>query len=140
MPRSKPVKVHGWLIAAAVSAVLFLAPLPAPAIEQFYSRWIFPWWQAGVTRLSNLAPFALLGTLVLRRRGRCTRPQDTCSSIDDVRRRHTQVAARRGFVLRSFVQVSREPFPALHQPDFDFNDEAMPVGVEMLCRVALCEP
>jgi amidohydrolase len=28
-------------------------------------------------------------------------------------------------------------FPALHQPDFDFNDEAMSVGVEMLCRAAL---
>lgn len=30
-------------------------------------------------------------------------------------------------------------FPALHQPDFDFNDEAIPVGVEMLCRTALAE-
>jgi amidohydrolase len=30
-------------------------------------------------------------------------------------------------------------FPALHQPDFDFNDDAIPLGVEMLCRVALAE-
>ncbi len=33
-----------------------------------------------------------------------------------------------------------DSFPALHQPDFDFNDDAMPVGIEMLCRAALVEP
>jgi len=27
--------------------------------------------------------------------------------------------------------------PTLHQPDFDFNDDAMPLGIEMLCRAAL---
>ena len=27
--------------------------------------------------------------------------------------------------------------PTLHQPDFDFNDDAMPTGIEMLCRAAL---
>jgi amidohydrolase len=30
-------------------------------------------------------------------------------------------------------------FPALHQPDFDFNDDAIPAGVEMMCRLALSE-
>ncbi|MEX2217274.1 MAG: M20 family metallopeptidase [Phycisphaerales bacterium] len=28
-------------------------------------------------------------------------------------------------------------YPALHQPDFDFNDEALPAGIEMMCRLAL---
>lgn len=28
-------------------------------------------------------------------------------------------------------------YPKLHQPEFDFNDDALPVGVEMLCRLAL---
>lgn len=30
-----------------------------------------------------------------------------------------------------------ERYPALHQPDFDFNDDAIGLGVEMMCRVAL---
>jgi amidohydrolase len=32
-----------------------------------------------------------------------------------------------------------ERYPALHQPDFDFNDEALPTGVEMLCRLGVSE-
>ena len=28
-------------------------------------------------------------------------------------------------------------YPTLHQPDFDFNDDALGLGVEMMCRVAL---
>jgi amidohydrolase len=30
--------------------------------------------------------------------------------------------------------------PQLHQPTFDFNDDAIPVGVEMMCRLALSNP
>lgn len=30
-------------------------------------------------------------------------------------------------------------FPNLHQPEFDFNDEALPTGIEMMCRLALSE-
>jgi amidohydrolase len=30
-------------------------------------------------------------------------------------------------------------FPSLHQPDFDFNDEAIPTGIELFCRLALAE-
>ena len=30
--------------------------------------------------------------------------------------------------------------PQLHQPTFDFNDDAIPVGVEMMCRLALSDP
>lgn len=28
-------------------------------------------------------------------------------------------------------------FPTLHQPDFDFNDDALPVGMQMMCELAL---
>jgi amidohydrolase len=31
------------------------------------------------------------------------------------------------------------PFPALHAPDFDFNDDAIAVGVELMCRLAVQE-
>jgi hippurate hydrolase len=33
----------------------------------------------------------------------------------------------------------RDRYPTLHQPDFDFNDDAIPVGVEMFCRLAMAE-
>jgi amidohydrolase len=29
-----------------------------------------------------------------------------------------------------------ERAPQLHQPDFDFNDDAMPIGIELFCRLA----
>jgi len=32
-----------------------------------------------------------------------------------------------------------ETYPTLHQPDFDFNDDALPVGIEMLCELALAK-
>lgn len=28
-------------------------------------------------------------------------------------------------------------YPTLHQPDFDFNDDALPLGVELMCELAL---
>lgn len=31
-------------------------------------------------------------------------------------------------------------YPTLHQPEFDFNDEALPTGVEIMCEVALARP
>ena len=33
----------------------------------------------------------------------------------------------------------RESYPSLHQPEYDFNDDALPVGIEMMCRLALDE-
>jgi metal-dependent amidase/aminoacylase/carboxypeptidase family protein len=30
-------------------------------------------------------------------------------------------------------------YPGLHQPDFDFNDDALAVGVELMCALALAE-
>lgn len=33
--------------------------------------------------------------------------------------------------------AERDRYPTLHQPDFDFNDDAMPTGIEVFCRLAL---
>lgn len=43
------------------------------------------------------------------------------------------------FFLLGIVPEGQDPTmaPQLHQPDFDFNDDAIPVGVELMCRLAL---
>jgi hippurate hydrolase len=43
------------------------------------------------------------------------------------------------FFFLGLRPVGAERYPALHQPDFDFNDEAMPAGIEMLTRLALSQ-
>lgn len=32
---------------------------------------------------------------------------------------------------------NRTTYPTLHQPEFDFNDDAMPTGIEVMCRLAM---
>lgn len=41
------------------------------------------------------------------------------------------------FFLVGLSEPGREPYPGLHTPGFDFNDKAIPVGMEMMCRLAL---
>jgi amidohydrolase len=41
------------------------------------------------------------------------------------------------FFLLGLKPRGAERVPTLHQPDFDFNDEAMPTGIEAFCRLAL---
>ncbi|MFG0313715.1 MAG: M20 family metallopeptidase [Phycisphaerales bacterium] len=41
------------------------------------------------------------------------------------------------FYLIGLGEPARDPYPGLHTPDFDFNDKAIPVGMEMMCRLAL---
>ena len=41
------------------------------------------------------------------------------------------------FFLIGLSEPARDPYPGLHTPDFDFNDKAIPVGMEMMCRLAL---
>ena len=43
------------------------------------------------------------------------------------------------FFCLGLKRPGQERFPTLHQPDFDFNDDAMPLGIEMFCRLALAE-
>lgn len=41
------------------------------------------------------------------------------------------------FYMIGLSEPGRNPFPGLHTPGFDFNDRAIPVGMEMMCRLAL---
>lgn len=43
------------------------------------------------------------------------------------------------FFCLGLKRPGQERHPTLHQPDFDFNDDAMPLGIEMFCRLALAE-
>lgn len=43
------------------------------------------------------------------------------------------------FFLLGLKPAGARKVPTLHQPDFDFNDDAIPTGVEMFCRLALEE-
>jgi len=47
--------------------------------------------------------------------------------------------ARACFFFLGLKPRGASTYPALHQPDFDFNDDALPLGIEMLCRAALSE-
>ncbi|HYF14853.1 MAG TPA: M20 family metallopeptidase [Phycisphaerales bacterium] len=41
------------------------------------------------------------------------------------------------FFLLGLRPRGASTYPTLHQPDFDFNDDALPVGVRMMCELAL---
>ena len=47
------------------AALVVLIPTPTWAIEEFYSRHLYPWVQNGVTFLSNLLPVALIDLFIL---------------------------------------------------------------------------
>ncbi|HYE03106.1 MAG TPA: amidohydrolase, partial [Phycisphaerales bacterium] len=54
--------------------------------------------------------------------------------------RHTRQGG--GTVPACFFVMGLRPqkaqtFPSLHQPEFDFNDEALPIGIGMMCALAL---
>lgn len=55
---AKPVVI---LVAAAAA----VAPIPAAAVERYYSSGLYPHWQFWVTSLSNLAPIALFDVLIV---------------------------------------------------------------------------
>lgn len=41
------------------------------------------------------------------------------------------------FFVLGVCPPGRASYPTLHQPEFDFNDDAMPTGIEVMCRLAL---
>ena len=51
------------LVVAALA--LWFAPIPAPAVERWYSRGIYLVWERGATLVSNLVPFALFDLFLL---------------------------------------------------------------------------
>jgi len=56
--------IRWWLTAPAVAIVMFVAPLPQWAVEEFYSRDLYPWLQRGLTTLSNLVDLAVIDLLI----------------------------------------------------------------------------
>jgi len=60
---AEPVR---WSVVAPVIAVLvFFIPVPAWAIDDFYSRDMYPWLQGAVTAATNVLPLALLDLLLV---------------------------------------------------------------------------
>jgi hippurate hydrolase len=49
---------------------------------------------------------------------------------------YSQIVPSCFFVL-GLIPQGKQSMPDLHQPDFDFNDDAIATGVEMFCRLAL---
>ncbi len=43
------------------------------------------------------------------------------------------------FFFLGLKPAGAETFPTLHQPDFDFNDDALGLGIELMCRLAVRE-
>lgn len=41
------------------------------------------------------------------------------------------------FFLLGLRPADKETYPGLHSPHFDFNDQAIPIGVELMCELAL---
>ena len=52
-----------WMLIAALALIAAFAPLPAEAIERWYSRGLFPPLQRTLTTASNLVPLALFDVL-----------------------------------------------------------------------------
>jgi metal-dependent amidase/aminoacylase/carboxypeptidase family protein len=43
------------------------------------------------------------------------------------------------FFMLGLLPEGQETYPGLHTPQFDFNDEAIPYGIEAFCQIALHE-
>ncbi|MCC6321807.1 MAG: amidohydrolase [Phycisphaerales bacterium] len=41
------------------------------------------------------------------------------------------------FFVLGVKPADRADYPSLHQPEYDFNDDALPTGIEVMCRLAL---
>ncbi len=44
------------------------------------------------------------------------------------------------FFFLGLLPPAQDSMPGLHQPTFDFNDDALPIGIEMFCHLALTPP
>jgi hypothetical protein len=57
--------VRGWLVALIVAAGFVFVPMPSWAVDQFYSRGIYPTIQTWLTTATNFIPFAILDVLLI---------------------------------------------------------------------------
>lgn len=62
--RQTEAPVRYWLAASCVAAALFLVPIPAWVVDEFYSRDLYPWLQVGLTTASNFVPMAIFDVLI----------------------------------------------------------------------------
>ncbi|MCC6676267.1 MAG: amidohydrolase [Phycisphaerales bacterium] len=44
------------------------------------------------------------------------------------------------FFFMGLKPAGASDYPSLHQPEFDFNDDALAIGIDLFCRVATAEP
>jgi hypothetical protein len=67
--KSKPVVIsehpRGWLFFLLVALAVLFTPVPPWAIDQFYSRAIYPTIQGWFTTATNLVPFTLLDFIII---------------------------------------------------------------------------
>ena len=61
---SRPV-VRGWLASPIVAIALFVIPAPPWAVDEFYSRDLYPWIQRVLTAGSNRVPWAVMDLLLV---------------------------------------------------------------------------
>jgi len=64
MTRPQRSPLTGTVAVSAAALVAALMPLPASAVERFFSRGLYPVVQRGLTRVSNVSPVALLDVAV----------------------------------------------------------------------------
>jgi len=60
-----PEPIRWSVVAPIFAAVAVLVPIPAWAIDEFYSREMYPWWQRVLTTGTNILPFALLDVILV---------------------------------------------------------------------------
>jgi hypothetical protein len=66
-PQSNPARASllAPSLTALAAAILWLAPIPAPFIERWYSRSLYLVWQRIATTIANFLPLALLDVLIV---------------------------------------------------------------------------
>lgn len=60
-----PEPIRWSLVAPILAVIAALTPIPAWAIEEFYSRDMYPWLQRVMTEATNILPFALLDVILV---------------------------------------------------------------------------
>ena len=58
-------KAWAQLTLVTIAAVVAFYPPPAPAVERYYSRWLYPILQGNLTSLSNRSPIALFDVAII---------------------------------------------------------------------------
>lgn len=60
---AEPVRLS--VIAPLLAVIVFLVPIPAWAVDDFYSRDMYPWLQGILTAVTNILPLAILDLLLV---------------------------------------------------------------------------